>query len=117
MLRHEVIYATTSNGRVYALSLVTGQRLWRWMTDRLPLLDFQPYYRGAGNGLTTPAWHQDTLYVGGADGWLYALNARSGSLVGALDLGSPITAPPVAGEGGLIVACYDGTVRWFNWSS
>lgn len=117
MLRDEVIFATTSNGRVYALSLTTGQRLWRWVTDRAPLLDFQPYYRGVGNGMTTPAWHKGTLYLAGADGWLYALDASSGSLIGELDLESPITAPPVASDEGLVVACYDGTVRCFNWVS
>lgn len=115
LVREQTIYGTTSNGRLYAIDLSTGRRLWRWASDRVPLLDCQPYYRGKGNGLTTPAWRDGLLYFGGADGWLYALDAASGQLAGEHDLGTPITAPPLATSEGLTVAGYDGRVRHFEW--
>jgi outer membrane protein assembly factor BamB len=108
LVHGDTIYATTANGGVYAIELRTGQRRWSFATDRPPLLDFQPYHRGRGNILTTPALWRDRLMLGGADGWLYLLAAKDGRLLAEIDFGSPLVAPPVVSGDELFVTTFDG---------
>lgn len=104
----ETIFATTSNGGVVALDLATGARRWEFSTPRPPLLDFQPYFRGQGNIISPPALVNGQIVVGGADGYLYLLDARSGRLVQAVNFGAPITAAPVQAGPTLLISCFDG---------
>ena len=60
----------------------------------------------AGNG-------QPSFVVGGSDGWLYALDARTGTLVWSLDLGAPVGDPIAAdvdqsGFSAIVVPSADG---------
>ena len=77
-----VMYATSNFGRVYALDAATGKELWtydphidgRWA--RYACCD------AVNRGL---AAFEGTLYVGAIDGWLHALDARTGRLVWKVD--------------------------------
>lgn len=55
------------NGHVEALSLATGEPLWR-------------FHAGAHAGRNAPHVRAGWVFVGGADGYLYGLDARSGML-------------------------------------
>jgi outer membrane protein assembly factor BamB len=101
-----------SNGRVAAVALADGRRLWTFSSDRAPLLDVLPYFRGRGNLLTPPAVSTDRVVVGGADGFLYTLSAATGRLVHEEDLVEPVTAPPLITPGGMAVATFAGQVIW-----
>ena len=107
-VQDDIIYATTSNGGAYAIELQTGRRLWEFVASRPPLLDFQPYFRGRGNILTSLAVMGRNVVIGGADGNLYFVDAPTGRLVQHADFGAPITAPSVMLGKRLIISCFDG---------
>jgi len=77
-----VMYATSNFGRVYALDAATGRELWKYD----PHIDGQ-WARYAccdavNRGL---AAFDGRLFVGALDGWLHALDARTGRLVWKVD--------------------------------
>src|SRR5580700_6252676 len=77
-----VLYATSNFGRVYALDAATGKELWKYD----PRMDGQ-WARYAccdavNRGLVA---FDGRLYVGALDGWLHALDARTGQLVWKVD--------------------------------
>src|ERR1700689_4631329 len=77
-----VMYATSNFGRVYALDAATGKELWTYD----PQIDGQ-WARYAccdavNRGL---AAFDGRLYVGALDGWLHALDARTGQLIWKVD--------------------------------
>src|ERR1700689_3801942 len=77
-----VMYATSNFGRVYALDAATGRELWKYD----PRMDGQ-WARYAccdavNRGL---AAFDGRLYVGALDGWLHALDARTGQLIWKVD--------------------------------
>jgi len=77
-----VMYATSNFGRVYALDAATGKELWKYD----PHIDGQ-WARYAccdavNRGLAAFAGR---LFVGALDGWLHALDARTGQLVWKVD--------------------------------
>ena len=77
-----VMYATSNFGRAYALDAATGKELWtydphidgRWA--RYACCDV------VNRGL---AAFEGRLYVGALDGWLHALDARTGTLLWKVD--------------------------------
>jgi quinohemoprotein ethanol dehydrogenase len=77
-----VMYASGNFGRVYALDAATGRELWTYD----PQIDGQ-WARYAccdavNRGL---AAYDGRIYVGALDGWLHALDARTGHLVWKVD--------------------------------
>jgi quinohemoprotein ethanol dehydrogenase len=77
-----VMYATSNFGRVYALDAATGRELWKYD----PRIDGQ-WARYAccdavNRGLVA---FDGRLYVGALDGWLHALDARTGQMVWKVD--------------------------------
>ncbi|MGB6355350.1 MAG: PQQ-dependent dehydrogenase, methanol/ethanol family [Steroidobacteraceae bacterium] len=77
-----VMYATSNFGRVYALDAATGKELWKYD----PHIDGQ-WARYAccdavNRGLVA---FDGRLYVGALDGWLHALDARTGQLLWKVD--------------------------------
>jgi quinohemoprotein ethanol dehydrogenase len=129
-----VMYASSNFGRVYALDAATGRELWKYD----PHIDGQ-WARYAccdavNRGLAAFAGR---LYVGALDGWLHAIDARTGQLVWKVDTvlgrnerkpytltGAPLLAGDliVIGNGGAdfagargYVSAYDlqtGKLRW-----
>ncbi len=77
-----VLYATSNFGRVYALDAATGRELWKYD----PHIDGQ-WARHAccdavNRGLVA---FEGVLYVGALDGWLHAIDARTGVLKWKVD--------------------------------
>lgn len=78
-----VLYIGSNTGNFYALNEATGAVLWQ------QLLGFTtPTTCGSGHGVTStatvatdPVSGALTVYVGGGDGYLYALDAASGNIV------------------------------------
>jgi len=127
-----VMYTSGNWGRVYALDARTGRELWTFFPD----VDGQ-YGRYACCDVVNrgvAVW-QGRVYVGALDGWLYALDARSGQVLWKADTfvsrkrpytitGAPVIAGDVVviGQGGAdfadgrgYVSAYDltsGNLRW-----
>jgi outer membrane protein assembly factor BamB len=78
-----VVYIGSNTGNFYALDEATGTLLWQ------QLLGFTtPITCGSGHGVTStatlaadPVSGALTVYVGGGDGYLYALDAASGNII------------------------------------
>jgi quinohemoprotein ethanol dehydrogenase len=129
-----VMYATSNFGRVYALDAASGKELWTYD----PHIDGQwgryACCDAVNRGL---AAFQGRLYVGALDGWLHALDARTGERVWKVDTligrgerkpytltGAPLLAGGliIVGNGGAdfagargYVSAYDlksGELRW-----
>jgi len=129
-----IMYASSNFGRVYALDAASGRE--RWTYD--PQIDGAwaryPCCDAVNRGV---AAFEGRVYVGALDGWLHALDARSGALVWKVDTliardarrpytitGAPLLAGDlvVIGNGGAdfagvrgYVSAYDrtrGTLRW-----
>ena len=77
-----IMYATSNFGRVYALDAETGRELWKYD----PRIDGQwgryACCDAVNRGLVA---FDGRLYVGALDGWLHALDARTGQLVWKVD--------------------------------
>ncbi|HEX2465395.1 MAG TPA: PQQ-dependent dehydrogenase, methanol/ethanol family [Thermoanaerobaculia bacterium] len=128
-----VLYTTDPPSTVVAIDTKTGSKIWRWskrMPDDLRSLGFPPTNRGI-------ALLGDQAFVGTMDGWLYALDAKTGAerwsvQVGDNATGHSITLAPLALDGLVIVGtsggeagirgfidAYDaetGKLRWRFWT-
>jgi alcohol dehydrogenase (cytochrome c) len=104
-----VLYATWGPTGVAALDVKSGKTIWEWTRPIAPSvlnLGFPRVNRGV-------AMLGDTLYVGTLDGYLIALDARSGGErwtvhVGDNPTGHAITAAPLAVDGKVIVGISGG---------
>lgn len=68
-------------------------------------------FRTDGAVRSSPALHDGTLYVGSADGHLYALDAASGALRWRFDAGSPIASSPAVTGSVVMISSRDGTLH------
>src|SRR5678816_1096292 len=106
---NNVMYATWGPTGVAALDVRSGKTLWEWtrpIAASVLNLGFPRVNRGV-------ALLDNTLYVGTLDGFLVALDSRSGAEkwtvhVGENPLGHSITAAPLAVEGKVIVGISGG---------
>src|SRR5262249_54109418 len=78
-----VVYIGSNTGNFYALDEATGAVLWQQLLGYVT-----PTTCGSGQGVTSTATLATdpisgalTVYVGGGDGYLYALDAATGSIV------------------------------------
>ena len=77
-----VMYASGNFGRVYALDAATGRELWKYD----PHIDGQWARYACCDAVNRGLVASDgRLYVGALDGWLHAIDARSGRLVWKAD--------------------------------
>ena len=107
------IIAVTANGYVYSIDLLTGKRHWQTKTGSEPVMDMVPYNRGNANLLTRPIIFEGAAFVGGADGYLYAIDIENGSILEKTFFGSPITVSPLLTEKGIGIFTFDGKVIWY----
>ena len=97
-----VMYTSGNLGRVYALNAATGDELWTFVPD----VDMQyNRYACCDQANRGVAVADGKIFVGALDGWLYALDAKTGAVVWKADTfvdrdrAYTITgAPEVAGD-------------------
>ena len=92
-LTRERLFASTGTGVVLALDRRTGSVLWQWQVDsEVPL--FTAYGRVGKTSISGPLVAAECVFVGGADGYLYGLDASTGALVWKCDVEVPLAAVP-----------------------
>ena len=77
-----VMYASGNYGRVYALDAATGHELWRYEPQIEGQWARYACCDAVNRGLAAFAGR---IYVGALDGWLHALDARTGQLLWKVD--------------------------------
>ena len=133
VLRNGVAYFGSQDGSVYAVSLHSGELVWKFDTgaavvasplihknmlivgsfDRqlyaLGLTDGQPRWQfGADNWWwARPVASGRAIFAPALDGKLYALD-ENGALLWEYDLGAPVVSNPVLLERGIVVATVEG---------
>jgi quinohemoprotein ethanol dehydrogenase len=129
-----IMYATSNFGRVYALDAANGRELWTYDPKIEGAWARYPCCDAVNRGV---AAFEGRVYVGALDGWLHALDARSGRLVWKVDTllgrdarkpytitGVPLLAGDliVIGNGGAdfagvrgYVSAYDRTTGALRW--
>jgi outer membrane protein assembly factor BamB len=102
------VYFGSSDGRVYALDAITGDKLWEFATgDKI---------------WSTPAVSDDTLFIGSFDKKLYALNAATGDKKWEFAAEGAIISTPLVHNGTIYIGSFDrhlyavnvadGSLRW-----
>ncbi|MEO8349270.1 MAG: PQQ-binding-like beta-propeller repeat protein [Acidobacteriota bacterium] len=98
----QLLFAVTLGDELLALDSETGERVWSFRS-------------GATNDdfwlNSSPAVLGERVFLGGLDGTLYALDARSGRLLWKRELGSRVTAGLVAVDGGIYAGTSDGRLH------
>jgi outer membrane protein assembly factor BamB len=102
----------SSDGRVAAFSTADGRLLWSTKTGP-SLTSLQPYVRGGSDVSSSPAIHNDKVYVGASDGELHVLALADGVRLGSHRLGVPIASSPLIADGTLYIGGYDGNLYAF----
>ena len=103
------LFVATGSGALCAFSAQDGAELWRWEVEtKAPL--FTPYARQGPTTLSAPTVASGRVYIAGADGYLYVLDAATGACIDQCDLGVPLAAQPTVDENQLWVGGSDGSV-------
>ena len=98
---------------LHALDATSGEEVWRWEETKDSLASFSPNIRGGRGSLSSPVVVNGSVYVGSADGHLYALDVEMGTEVWSYDLGVPTLSSPVVSGTGLWLGTCNGTVHAF----
>ncbi len=102
------LYFGSSDGKVYALDAITGDKIWSFETgDKI---------------WSTPAIKGDTLYITSFDKKLYALNVSDGSKKWEFEIGATFITTPLIYENTVFIGSFDrhvyavdandGSLRW-----
>ena len=64
--------------------------------------------------VSSPVWHEKTIFFGGDDGNIYAVDAESGRQIWKRTTGGPVPATPAVADGTVYVGSYDGKFYALN---
>ncbi len=105
------IYFASDDGYLYALEAEAGQEQWRLdignaAVQRLPPAnDYNWDYLAS-----SPAVSDDMIYIGSADGFLYAVNAQTGQPAWRFQTGDRVRSSPTVASGMVYVGSWDGFI-------
>ena len=109
---HEVIFGTAMDG-VIALDRSTLALKWKFGTGNA-MMYTSPYVGNpAGNIESSPVAAGNTVFVGGADGVIYALDRQSGSLKWKHRTGAPVLSSLAISGNALFAVDFGGNVYGF----
>jgi outer membrane protein assembly factor BamB len=108
-LAHGNVYFESDDGYLYAVDSRTGAEVWR--IDIGNVID--PAARDVTGTVfdylqSSPAIVEDTLYIGSADGNVYAVDAIGGEILWKFDTTKPVRATPTVVAGVLYIGSWNG---------
>ncbi|MFC1865304.1 PQQ-binding-like beta-propeller repeat protein [Chloroflexota bacterium] len=103
------VYVASFDRHIYALDAASGELEWKFPQTE-------------GNGQNTPQkwfWastvlYNSSIYAASMDGNVYVLEAASGSLVTVIELGSAVSATPVAAGDKIFIATREGNLFYID---
>jgi outer membrane protein assembly factor BamB len=108
VVERDTLYASSSDGRVYALNAVNGKNKWEFDTG--------------GKVWTSPAVEDGVVYVSNYEGKLYALSSNDGSKLWEIELPAAVASSPVVAGNDVFFGTFDnqlyavdgtnGNVKW-----
>lgn len=107
-----VVVVSDGAGKILALDGSTLDPLWERQLNR-SLHQISPYRKDWKGITSSPTLSGQLVYIGGSDGWLYALDLQSGQTVWKHVLGVPVLATPTVTGNLLLVGSSDGRVHAF----
>ncbi len=99
-VQDNIVYVSMANGDVTSINASTGQSI--WVQDALQ-----------GRILTKPMLYKQWLVVADDDGFIHAINRKTGELVGRIAAGDGIFSDLIEHKGQLYVYLRSGTVKAF----
>lgn len=116
-LAENALYFSSDDGHVYKLSQADGTLIWKANihideAKKRTALDADCCtwdYRGS-----TPALNAGSIYVGSADGNLYALNAQNGGIRWSYKTKKQVNSSPAIADGKIVFGSFDGSVNALN---
>lgn len=90
--------------KLYAVDAITGAEKWKKSLGSI----------GTTNVLSSPVVAGNVVYVGGANGTLYAFDAQNGSDLGTVVLDGPVLSTPAPASGMLYVTTTAGSLYAFR---
>jgi len=107
-----LVYAQTRDGVLYAVDAATGGVRWQRHTGRVMRF---PWGHESGDYYTSsPVYTNGTVVFGAADGGVYALAARTGTLRWHAQTAGRIRGTPAVADGRVYVGAFDGRVYCFT---
>jgi outer membrane protein assembly factor BamB len=89
-----------AGNNVVSVDISTHKVQWTFYTDDLVL--------------SSPALSDTAVYVGGNNGYLYALDKATGAIIWDYELGDAVTSSPAIDDGMLFIGCDDGNLYAFE---
>ena len=107
--RGMALLSDTVTGRLLAFDAATGDERWCFQTGSA-LQCTATNRRDVPSLSSTPAVGGEVVYIGAADGYMYAVNLRTGAEISRTDLGAAIASSPAISGNGLFVATCAGAL-------
>ena len=107
----------SDDGFLYALNVNSGKKIWRFdlrssaISRRLPAPD-PPYEYDYLQ--SSPVYHNDVIYIGSANGMLYAIDHKSGKELWHFKTNQKIRSTPVIYKNKIYFGSWDGNVYSVN---
>ncbi len=111
-LAQDRLFVATGAGTLHALDARNGAEIWRWEASGNRAI-FTPYVRQGRVTLASPVVAGGNLYMGSADGRLYALDTTAGTCIWQHNLDVPLCAAPAISGNGLWIGGSDGFIYAF----
>ncbi|HET9888493.1 MAG TPA: PQQ-binding-like beta-propeller repeat protein [bacterium] len=113
VIGHGILVVPGKDGRIEGINASNGASIWTKAVGNV-LLDVSNGVRGGKATPGTPAIADSVVYVGSADGKLYALDLFTGSELWSWSLGVPITSSPIVTGDLLFVGACDNHLYAFT---
>jgi eukaryotic-like serine/threonine-protein kinase len=117
MIEDAGIVFTSDDGFLYAVNAMKGNELWRTAIGNVTAREVRENSIGNSTSPTgydyvqsSPVVVDGRIYVGSADGKVYALEAKSGAVLWSYQTGERVRATPTLAEGVVHVGSWDKTM-------
>ncbi len=103
------VYFESDDGYLYAVNSQTGEQVWRTDIDNTTVREVPDDKARVFDYLqSSPAIEDSTLYIGSADGYVYAVDAASGQIRWKFNTTKPVRATPTVVDGVVYIGSWNG---------